>query len=141
MTPDQELFNHLRDKLPELDQLLTKVRGEWTYEDSIYRYYHHSYKVYSVQYLTKEIVESLQALAPDTELNADFLLIYAAGTGHKFEYSHNREWDRRGRPMLEAFFHAKYFLEMACQYGKSLEEAPTLLPCGWAAFLYLYDMR
>jgi hypothetical protein len=29
--------------------------------------------------------------------------------------------------MLEAFFHARYFLEMACKYGKELEETPDVM--------------
>jgi hypothetical protein len=43
--------------------------------------------------------------------------------------------------MLEAFFHARYFLEMAVKYGRELELPPTLLPSGWAALLYLYNLR
>jgi len=42
---------------------------------------------------------------------------------------------------LEAFFHAKYFLEMACKYGRELAEPPETLPSGWAALLCLYGMR
>ena len=44
-------------------------------------------------------------------------------------------------PIVEAFFHAKYFLEMAVRYGRTLESPPRKLPSGWAAFLYLYDLR
>lgn len=43
--------------------------------------------------------------------------------------------------MVEAFFHARFMLEMAVKYGQALEEPPTSLPSGWAAFLYLYDLR
>ena len=41
----------------------------------------------------------------------------------------------------EAFFHARYFLEMACRYADDLEEPPSLLPSGWAGLLYLYGLR
>ena len=43
--------------------------------------------------------------------------------------------------MLEAFWHAEYMLRMAIRYGKELDEAPSLLPSGWAALLYLYGIR
>jgi len=50
-------------------------------------------------------------------------------------------WDASTRPLLEAFFHARYFLEMAVKYGAELDEPPTTLPSGWAGLLYLYNLR
>lgn len=135
-----ELEQRLREKLPELERLLVRMGGHWTYEDSIYRYYHTSFKVYFVQALTLEIVEALRSLAPGRALNPRFMTIYGEGTGKHFDLAHNREWDKHTRPQLEAFFHAKFFLEMAVKYGKELR-AETALPSGWAAFLYLYDLR
>jgi len=35
--------------------------------------------------------------------------------------------------IVEAFFHAHYFLRMAGKYGCELDEAPQALPSGWAA--------
>jgi hypothetical protein len=45
------------------------------------------------------------------------------------------------RPFVEAFFHARYFLAMAVKYGRELEFPPALMPSGWAAVLYLFDLR
>ena len=42
---------------------------------------------------------------------------------------------------LEVFFHAHYFLEMACKYGCELKEPPDTLATGWAAVLYLYKLH
>jgi hypothetical protein len=42
---------------------------------------------------------------------------------------------------LEAFFHPRYFLEMAVRYGRKLEAPPTVLPSDWAALLYLFELR
>lgn len=42
---------------------------------------------------------------------------------------------------VEAFLHAKSFLEMVVKYGKELETAQNLLPSGWAAVLCFYDLR
>lgn len=50
-------------------------------------------------------------------------------------------WLEVTRPMLEAYFHARFFLEMVIQYGEELDQAPAILPSGWAAVLYLYDLR
>lgn len=61
--------------------------------------------------------------------------------GKRFEMAHNQEWTRHTRPFVEAFFHARFFLEMAVKYGRELESAPTTLPSGWAALLCLYGMR
>jgi hypothetical protein len=30
---------------------------------------------------------------------------------------------------------------MICKYGKELNESPNALPSGWAAVLYLFDLR
>ena len=80
-------------------------------------------------------------LAPGRALNEWFLRIVRDGTGRVFEPEHNRRWLEETRPILEAFFHARYFLDMAVRYGGTLEAPPRLLPSGWAAFLYLYDLR
>jgi hypothetical protein len=70
------------------------------------------------------------------------LQIYQAGaSGKRFDWEHNNEWAQHTRPFLEAFFHAKFFLEMAVKYGKELKEAPETLPSGWAALLYFYNIR
>jgi len=45
------------------------------------------------------------------------------------------------RPILEAFFHARDFLEMAVRYGRRLDAPPRVLPSGWAALLELHGLR
>lgn len=74
-------------------------------------------------------------------MNRWFSEIVAEGTGHEFETSHNQDWLRHTRPIVEAFCHAHYFLKMTVKYGKELESAPDCLPSGWAAVLYLFDLR
>ena len=44
------------------------------------------------------------------------------------------------RPILEAFFHACFFLEMAVRYAH-IEAPPRPLPSGYAALLCLYGLR
>ncbi len=74
-------------------------------------------------------------------MNRWFTGIVAQGTGKEFEMSHNQKWLHHTRPIVEAFFHAHYFLKMAVKYGKELESAPDRMPSGWAAVLYLFDLR
>lgn len=137
----QQTFANLRASLPELEKLLRDCQSHWGYEDAIYRFYHHSFKVYSLQETTSAIVAALQSLAPDRKLNESFLDIVRDGTGKTFEREHNRRWLEVTRPIVEAFFHARYFLEMAVRYGKELKQPPRQLPSGWAAFLHLYNLR
>lgn len=137
----QRLFDNLKAALPELEALMEHCDSRWGYEDPIYRFYHQSFKVYGVQQTTESIVDALQALAPDRELNARFVQIVDDGTGLTFESEHNARWAEVVRPIVEAFFHARFFLEVAVSYGRELEAPPRMMPSGWAAFLYLYRLR
>ena len=135
-----KLLASIKRALPRLRELLDKTNEEWCYEDGIYRFYHQSFKVYGLQDHTTTIVNALAALA-EGPLNEDFMAVVNEGTGKKFEESHNGAWSRHTRPIVEAFFHAHFFLTMVVKYGSELEEAPSLLPSGWASVLYLYGQR
>ena len=136
-----ELFKNLKAKLPSLEKLLERYSSHWGYEDPVYRFYHQSYKLYYLQADTAEIIKNLQELAPNRPLNKWFLRIVQEGTGKKFKKEDNKNWLPITRPIAEAFFHARYFLEMAVKYGKELKYPPRLMPSGWAALLYLYNLR
>jgi hypothetical protein len=136
-----QIFAKLRASLPELEQLVRDSESHWGYEDAIYRFYHQSFKVYALQATTSAIVTALQALAPERNLNESFLQIVRDGTGRTFQPEDNRRWLEATRPIVEAFFHARYFLEQAVRYGKRLEHPPRVLPNGWAALLYLYNVQ
>lgn len=136
----QRLFANLKAALPRLRELLDETERTWR-EDAVYRFYHQSFKVYSLQSVTRSIVTALSALAPDRAPNATFSEIIVRGTGRKFAPEHNERWRGETGPILEAFFHARYFLEMAVRYGETLERAPVILPSGWAALLYLFELR
>jgi hypothetical protein len=138
---ERMLLIAVKAHLPELDALLATASDHWGYEDAVYRFYHQSFKVFRVQEQTKRIVDALHALLPEAPLNERFAQIVAQGTGRTFTTDDNARWTEVTRPMLEAFFHARFFLEMACKYGRELEEPPQPLPSGWAALLYLYGLR
>jgi hypothetical protein len=133
-----KLLASIQHNLDELGKLLAETDDA---EDLVYRFYHQSFKVYAIQGLTEAIVARLQALAPHLRLNPWFLEIVREGTGREFTPADNARWTAVTRPMLEAFFHARYFLEMVCRYGKELSSPPEILPSGWAAVLYLYNIR
>lgn len=138
---DEHLLRAIKENLNDLKALRERARSHWEYEDPIYRFYHGSFKVYGVQSLTLEIVSALRALLPDRSLNERFLRIVNDGTGREFTPEANANWEATTRPLLEAFFHARYFLEMVVKYGEELHEPPSSLPSGWAAVLYLFNMR
>jgi hypothetical protein len=137
----QRLLASIQVALPKLEQLLERCSGHWGYEDPIYRYYHQSLKVYRLQDTTGAIVVALQDLAPDLPLNQDFLDIVRGGTGKTFKLEDNERWAETTRPLLEAFFHARYFLEMVVKYGRELDGPPQSLPSGWASVLCLFNRR
>jgi hypothetical protein len=143
MGKDQELLANIKAQLPALTTLWEEVNSHWGYEDPIYRFYHQSFKVYWLQDTTRKIAEALKAIAPEGQnFCAEFQEIYEAGAaGKQFELEHNDNWTAHTRVFVEAFFHARFFLEMAVKYGNELETAPSMLPSGWAALLCLYNLR
>jgi hypothetical protein len=124
-----------------LEKLLASCNDHWGYEDPIYRFYHQSFKVFIVQESTEEIVSALRSLLPEQPINEWFEKIIEDGISRTFTDQTNENWLAETRPVLEAFFHAKYFLEMAVRYAGKFEEPSTILPSGWASLLYLYGLR
>ena len=140
-TDEQRLLGAIKRDLAKLTALLDRAQSHWEYEDPVYRFYHGSFKVYYVQGLTQAIVSALSTLLPERPLNERFLAIVREGTGKNFSTEVNSKWNATTRPLLEAYFHARFFLEMVVKYGHELDEPPTPLPSGWAAVLYLYNLR
>lgn len=138
---EERLLAGIKASCASLEALLERANDHWGREDVVYRYYHQSFKVYAIQSLTLAIVAALQQLLPDHSLCTPFRQIIDAGTGKRFRREHNEAWAETTRPMIEAFLHAHYFLEMVVKYGRSLESPPPVLPSGWAAVLTLYGLR
>jgi hypothetical protein len=134
------LLERIKQRKAELEKMLETMSGHWTYEDHFYRYYHGSFKVYGTQTTTERAVKLLRELLPERDLNLAFEKIIHEGTGKQFEIEHNDDWDRHTRPILEAFAHAKFMVEMAVRYA-DLSKPPQPIPSGYAALLYLYDLR
>ena len=141
--PVVELLANLRRDHAALADLLASIDDHDRAEDLVYRFWHQSWKVYGLQNLTLPIVERLRSLAPAAheQLDAWFEQIVEDGTGRAFHHEVNQRWLEETRPIVEAFWHARWFLEVAVRYGAELESAPRLLPSGWAALLTLYGLR
>ena len=138
---DQELLEAVNARLPELERLLPVFQS--MYEDGVYRFYHHSFKVYQLQDFTMKAMEAFREIGTTTDSEVCKWLeeIVAAGTGKDWEADHNLNWLFHTRPIVEAFLHTKYLLEMMIKYGRELDSAPTVLPSGWAAILEVYNQR
>ncbi len=153
------LLANIQAQLPHLRTVLESASTHWGYEDPIYRFYHQSFKVDGIWESTGNIVCALKGLS-EHPFNKWFQRIIDEGGpshhGPDEMFSENGKldpawiasnhdiaasWLRENRPKLEAFFHAKFMLEMAVKYGSQLKEPPIELPSGWAALLYLYDLR
>lgn len=140
----QKLLEAIQKNLPELQDRLEKVNGHWQGEDSFYRYYHKSLKVYYLQKHTENILKSINKVKEDADvktLDPQFLEIIKGGTNKTFNIDHNEDWGHHTRPILEAFFHAREMLLYMVKYAKTLKRAPNHLPSGWAAVLYLFNLR
>ncbi|GAF80969.1 unnamed protein product [marine sediment metagenome] len=144
MISDKELSTFIQKLAGQkeiLQKLLDSVNEHWGEEDLVYRFYHQSFKVYGLQRYTLNIVEELKKLAPEQPMNKWFLQILDEGTGISFERDHNQRWLKVTRPILEAFWHAKYMLEQAVKYGGFYDTPPRILESGFAALLCLYGWR
>jgi hypothetical protein len=125
----QTLLHRIKARLPELEQVWEEhVADHWAEEDMVYRYYHQSYKVYGIQTDTEAIVTILREVGHPRALNSEFLAIIQAGTGKKFRASHNRRWNAHTLPQLQAFWHAKYFLEQMIKFEGRLAGRDYSLP-------------
>jgi len=134
------LFSSLQLNVEALAEL-QRTLGDGLEEDGFYRFYHHSHKVFKLQRATLLIRDVLQGLAPERRLNAWFLRIVRDGTGKTFETAHNRRWLEETRPIIEAYFHARFFLDLAVRCATELTHPPRVMPPRWAALLYLYELR
>lgn len=137
------LLANIKGGMPMLLELRRWADEEWNGEDGIYRFYHTSFKGYRLQEITEKIVALFRSLnpKPGVGLHNFFEEIIQDGTGKIFLASHNREWTQHTRPIVEAYFHTRWVLDMMIRYGQELKAPPNLLPSGWAAVLYLYNLR
>ncbi len=136
------LLHRIKARLPELEELARTL--EETEEDGVYRFYHRSCKVYYLQDPVKEAFAVIKEIGGEADPpHFDYARIVEAGTVHDFQGERtNANWDVETKPILEAFWHTKYFIKMMVKYATELEtvEMPPL-DYGMAAVLYLFELR
>jgi len=133
------LRGNLRERAGDLKALLERTRGMNGPEDAFCEFYAQSFKVFAVQEMTVEIVEMLESLLPGEDLSPFFRRVIAEGTGKTFKHTDNERWVESAGPILTAFLHARFFLEMACTNTDPPQA--WILPPGWMALRTLYGIH
>lgn len=132
-----EIKSH-RETLASIHRSIVGIEPEL-----VYRYYHQSFKVFMFKEIIQFTKKTFEDLSPDAKpLNDWFLAVvdYALEAEFNNETT-NKNWLLETRPILEALWHCKFFVEQMLSSADSLEEAPKMLPYDWAAVLYLYNIR
>jgi len=146
MAKADTLLSNIKDSLSSLSEIKRSVNEpcNGAAEEGIYRFYHFSFKCYYLQQLTEVIVAKLRQLSPNDpteKLCVFFEDIISQGTGKKWEYQHNADWQTHTRPIVEAFMHANHMLCLAVEYGSRYEKSPEVIDYGWGSLLELYNIR
>jgi hypothetical protein len=137
----RQLLNRIKENLSEIENLYRRFAA--FEEDYVYRFYHQSFKVFMAQEEIKTALELFDSLAPEgVSLNDWYWQIADKALNKTFDQKRtNAKWTTETRPILEAFWHSQFFLEQMLRYGREIDENPQILPEGWAAVLYLYNLR
>jgi hypothetical protein len=137
-----DLLLRIKARLPQLKELRAQIEDKSGEEDRVYRFYHQSYKVFYVQELILAGFRLIEEIGDEIDPpHPWYSQIVQEGTGLEFEASMNDDWLKATRPILEAFWHTKYFVQMMIKYAKELDTAPQQMPSGWAAILWLFELR
>jgi hypothetical protein len=156
---ERELLQAIKRNLADLDALAAQLDD--LEERGVYKFYSQSFKVYELQMIVDRAQVLFERIAPTgTALNDWFLSICQTALRHRFIWPPknwdwermNRNWQAETQPILEAFWHCRYFLRMLARFGRELDEAPMPVawtaegfsgspaPAGWLAVLYLYGL-
>lgn len=133
-------------KMKECKDEIIKLHkdNEIIYEDRVYRFYHASFKVFWLQNQIEDILKLLKKLNPHRPYQFDewFLkIIKEAQDQGSFKINYNEDFSAHARPVLEAYLHCKYFLDMLRECIKIKQEPKSCITSGWASILELYNLR
>jgi hypothetical protein len=114
------LFLRIKSRLPELEETARDL--EEAEEDGVYRLYHGSNKVFFLQSPVRAAFSLIKEIGGENDPpNFEYAQILEAGTAHQFSETTNANWESETTPVLEAFWHTKYFIQMMVKYAKELE--------------------
>lgn len=135
------LLDRIKKGAADLQVQLDLADQEFGAPDLFYRFYTQSFKTFRIQQYTAKFMECIQTVAGDEKLHPWFLGIIAEGTDKVFDLSHNNEWLKHTRPMMEAYFHSRMVVEQMLWCSKNLTKAENWLDSPWAAVLTIYNLR
>lgn len=141
MSEDSHLFERVKRALPKLKQLQGEAEQMFGAPDAFYRFYYQSFKAYRIQNFTIDCTKLFRELGDDSPLNPWYETIIKEGTNKEFDLEHNDNWLVHVRPLFEAYFHAKMFLDMMIWCAENMMCVPHIIPSQWAAILCLYKQR
>ncbi len=142
----KKLFLSIKYNKDEIHKLYEANCGH-VYEDRIYRFYHYSFKVFYLQDSIDDIVAFLEKINPrpidyEPRLNKWFLdIIEDAKKEGGFKMSYNDNFPSHARPIVEAYFHCKYFVDMLESVATKDESPDGMISSSFAAILELYNLR
>ena len=137
------IFDKMKANEAEIHKLY-QFNIKYIYEDKMYRFYHASFKVFWLIEHIEDIVKLLKKINPHRPYQFDewfMQIIEDARKIGKFKRRYNRNFPKYARPILEAYLHCKYFLDMLEESLKMEEEPKSVISSGWAAILELYNIR
>lgn len=140
---DLLLLSNIEANLPELQKIQTDF-NKFYLEDVVYRFYHQSFKVYYGQDQIRKAVKLFEKLSPETGINPWFLEIVADATKEGFDHSHNRNWLKHTRPIVECFLHCSFFINTLVDVHHKHRQnklCKGFLDTDYAAVAYLFNIR
>lgn len=135
------LLERFRAGLPGLRWALEGYATVHEPEESMDRFYRRSRKFYRLQDSTLRMLKMLQSVLPHQPLNDSFMQILREGSWKVWQKEQDDRWMEETRPILEAFFHARWFTAVCAKYAELLPHAPRTMPGGWGGVLSLYNLR
>jgi len=142
----QKLFASIKENKDAIHKLYEANCGH-VYEDRIYRFYHYSFKVFYLQDSISDIMEFLDKINPrpidyEHRFNKWFLdIVEGAKKEGEFKMSYNENFPSHARPIVEAYFHCKYFVDMLEAIATKDESPDGTISSAFAAVLELYNLR
>ena len=136
----ETLLVNIKSEKETLDNLVSSF--EKSEPEFIYRFYHQSFKVFGYKELIRYTVQFLEKLAPESSnLNVWYQGIIDLGLAKDFTDSTNDNWLSETQPLVEAFWHTKFFVTQMKSSAVSLEPLQKFCLTFGAAVLYLYGLR
>src|SRR5215204_2025811 len=127
----ETLLANIKEQRPRIESLLSHYKREEP--DLVYRFYHQSYKFFIMVDLTRQAVEFFVSIAPESAtLNDWYRSIADEALSKGFDPDKtNPIWLAETLPVLQGYWHSKYFLEQMLVAADELDRAPEILPSGW----------